>query len=151
MAFHLQHVREPPTEHPFEVAPHHCGLSVPDLEASIAWYREMLGFVVDIRQEISHVPLKGAFLKRGSFRIELFEVPGARPLPPERREVDEDLRTHGTKHFALTVPNVRSALEFLRKRGVEVAMERMEIEGTVACYIRDNSGILIELVEPFPG
>lgn len=75
-----------------------------------------------------HVPLKGAFLKRGDFRIELFELPGAKPLPPEWLEVAEDLRTHG----------------------VQVAMEPMEVKGTVACYIRDNSGILVELCEPFP-
>jgi methylmalonyl-CoA/ethylmalonyl-CoA epimerase len=151
MAIVLQHIGElPPADHPFDVLPHHCGLSVPDLEAAIVWYREMLGFALEMRQEMTHVPLKGAFLKRGDYRIELFEVPGARPLPPERRNVDEDLRTHGTKHMALMVPSVRQALEFLRARGVEVAMEPMEVEGTVACYIRDNSGILIELVEPFP-
>ena len=151
MAIVLQHIGElPPADHLFGVLPHHCGLSVPDLEAAIVWYREMLGFALEMRQEMTHVPLRGAFLKRGDYRIELFEVPGAKPLPPERRNVDEDLRTHGTKHMALMVPSVRQALEFLRARGVEVAMEPMEVEGTVACYIRDNSGILIELVEPFP-
>jgi methylmalonyl-CoA/ethylmalonyl-CoA epimerase len=151
MTISLQRVLEPPPgSHPLEVRPHHVALSVPDLEASIVWYREMLGFGLEIRHEMTHVPLKGAFLRRGDFRIELFEVPGATPLPPERREVDEDLRTHGTKHMALTVPNVAVALDYLRARGVQVAMERMEVEGTVACYIRDNSGILIELAEPFP-
>jgi methylmalonyl-CoA/ethylmalonyl-CoA epimerase len=132
------------------VQPHHCGLSVPDLDASIAWYREALGFALEMRQEMSHVPLRGAFLRRGQFCIELFEVSGAAPLPPQRREVDEDLRTHGTKHVALAVPDVRRALDFLRARGVEVAMEPVEVEGMVACYIRDNSGILIELVQCQP-
>ena len=151
MTIRLQAVHEmAPANHPFDVRPHHCCLSVPDLEASITWYREMLGFGLEMRQEISQVPMKGAFLKRGDFRIELFEVPGAQPLPPDQRVVGEDVRTHGTKHIALTVPDVRHALEFLRGRGVEVAMEPSEVEGTVACYIRDNSGILVELVEPFP-
>lgn len=152
MGILLQHVGEPAVEgHPFSVTPHHCGISVPNLEESIRWYREMLGFSLDMRQEMSHVPLKGAFLKRGRFRIELFEVAGAAPLPADRRDVDSDLRTHGTKHLALAVPDVRAALQFLRARGVEVAMEPVEVEGTVACYIRDNSGNLIELAEPFTG
>lgn len=62
MAIVLQHVSEaPPTNHPFEVRPHHCGLSVPDLEAAIAWYREMLGFSLEIRQEMTHVPSREPF------------------------------------------------------------------------------------------
>jgi methylmalonyl-CoA/ethylmalonyl-CoA epimerase len=151
MTITLERIRQPePPDHPFPVTPHHCALSVPDLEASIRWYLEMLGFAVEIRQEMSHIPLKGAFLKRGDFRIELFEMPGAAPLPPARRDVHEDLRTHGTKHMALQVPNAREALTFLVARGVQVAMQPLEIDGTVACYIRDNSGNLIELVEPFP-
>jgi hypothetical protein len=31
---------------------HHGGVSVPDLEASIRWYREVLGFEVEHRFEI---------------------------------------------------------------------------------------------------
>jgi len=150
MAIHLNRVREPEPPHPFAVRPHHCALSVPDLETAIVWYREMLGFALEIRQEMPEVPLKGAFLKRGEFRIELFELPGAQRLPTSRRDVHEDLRTHGTKHMALEVPNVAGALRFLEARGVEVAMAPIEVDGTVACYIRDNSGNLIELVEPFP-
>lgn len=150
MTFKLERVNEPAIPHPLDITPHHVGLSVPDLAASVAWYREMFGFTVEMYQEVSHVPFKGAFLKRGDFRLELFELPGANPLPPERREVDQDLRTHGTKHMALCVPSIDAALAFLRPRGVEVAMEPMSVEGTRACYIRDNSGILIELCEPFP-
>lgn len=146
MPIHLQHVREPaPANHPLDVRAHHCALSVPDLEASIAWYREMLGFGVEMRQEMPDVPLKGAFLRRGDFRIELFEVAGAKTMPPERRAVEEDLRTHGTKHMALAVSDVRAAAEFLRAKGVEIVMEPTQIEDTVACYVRDNSGILVEL------
>ena len=33
----------------FQLIPHHCGISVPDLDASIAWYRDMLGFSVEKR------------------------------------------------------------------------------------------------------
>jgi len=38
--------------------PHHCGISVPDLEASIAWYRDMLGFFVEKRLTLDVVPAK---------------------------------------------------------------------------------------------
>ena len=134
----------------FEVRPHHCAISVPDLEASVAWYRDMLGFSVELRTFMEHVPMKMAMLRHGDFRIELFEVPGAKPLPPDRRNVDDDVRTHGTKHLALGVQDVRAALAALKQRGVEVAMDVFQIENTCGCFIRDNSGNVIELLQ-WPG
>src|SRR4051794_25332367 len=94
----FQRVNEPAPPHPFDVSPHHFCLSVPDLEASIAWYREMLGFSVEIRHTMPAQDCRGAFLRRGGARIELFEVDGAAPMADSRREVDEDLKTHGAKH-----------------------------------------------------
>lgn len=80
--------------------PEHVGISVKDLEASVLWYREMLGFsvdkVVDVPDDVGRV----ALLSHGDFRLELFEIPGAAPLPDDRRFPDRDLRTHGIKHMA---------------------------------------------------
>lgn len=141
-------VDEPaPPPPPFDLRAHHCGLSVPDLEASITWYREMLGFSVEFRTAMPHVPFRGAFLRRGGTRVELFERPGAAPLPSERRNPDSDLATHGTKHMALEVSDLRAAFAFLTSRGVEVAMPPFSGEAMSGGYIRDNSGILIELIE----
>ncbi|WP_334184614.1 VOC family protein [Novosphingobium sp.] len=74
---------------------HHGGVSVPDLEAAIAWYGEMLGFALEHRFFIEKANAKAAFVKNGSLRFELFEVVGAAPLPDERRFPPSDLRTHG--------------------------------------------------------
>ncbi|WP_428028143.1 VOC family protein [Altererythrobacter sp.] len=137
----------PPPPPPFDLRNHHCGISVPDLEASIAWYRDMLGFAVELRTNMPQVPFSGAFLKRGSTRIELFERPGAAPLPPDRRDPDADLATHGTKHMALEVSDIHGAFAFLTERGVEVAMPIFKCCGMSAGYIRDNAGNLIELIE----
>ena len=64
-----------------KLKPHHGGISVPDIEASIIWYRDMLGFTVMRRQNIDAIQAKVAFMKNGNFHIELFEVPGASALP----------------------------------------------------------------------
>jgi methylmalonyl-CoA/ethylmalonyl-CoA epimerase len=128
-----------PAPPPFALRAHHCGISVPDLEASIRWYRDMLGFAVEMRTEVPEVPFRGAFLRRGDTRIELFEVPGAAPLPEERRD--------GTKHLSLEVSDLRGAFDFLKGHGVEVAMDIFESDGFAGGYIRDNAGILIELVQ----
>ena len=139
------------TEHAsiaFELKADHCGISVPDLEASIAWYHDMLGFSLEQRFAIDAVPFKAAFLRRGDFRIELFEVTGASPLPAGRRYPNEDLRTHGTKHVAFVVQDVRAVFAELKRRGVDIAMDVFIVEGIgPGGFIRDNAGNLIELLE----
>jgi methylmalonyl-CoA/ethylmalonyl-CoA epimerase len=124
---------------------------VPNLEQSICWYREMLGFAVEFRTHLDIVPFNGAFLRRGDSRIELFEVESANPLPPDRRDPIADLKTHGVKHLSLEVSDVRAAFAFLTSRRVEVALPIFDGKTMLAGYIRDNSGNLIELVEHADG
>ena len=137
----------PPPLPPFGLRAHHCGISIPDLERSIAWYRDHLGFAVEYRTTMPAVPFKGAFLRRGDTRIELFERPGAAALPEARRDPVTDLATHGTKHLALEVDDLDAAFGWLTARGVEVAFPPFEAHGLAGCYIRDCDGILIELIE----
>ncbi|MBV9232018.1 MAG: VOC family protein [Chloroflexi bacterium] len=133
---------------PFELKADHCGISVPDLESSIVWYCDMLGFSVEQRFTVEVVPFKAVFLRHGDFRIELFEVPGAAPLPEERRYPNQDLRTHGTKHIAFVVQDVRAVFAELKRRGVDIAMDVFMLEGmSPGGFIRDNAGNLIELLE----
>ena len=124
---------------------HHGGVSVPDLEASIRWYAEVLDFEVEQRLEIPAIPAKVAMLRRGDLRLELFEVPGAQPLPEERRHPNLDLRTHGNKHLAFAIKDIDSAERELRSRGADIVwVRRFEFGANI--FIRDNSGNLIELV-----
>ena len=132
----------------FELRVDHCGLSVPDLEASIHWYSTMLDFVLEQRFALEVVPFKAAFLRRDSLRIELFEVAGAAPLPEQRRYPNEDLRTHGTKHIAFAVDDVYAVFAELKRRGVDIAAEIFTLEGMgPGGFIRDNAGNLLEILE----
>ena len=129
------------------IGPHHVGVSVPDLDASIAWYRDMLGFTLDFEMTIPEDTGRLAMLRIGDFRLELFEVPGAAPLPDDRRYVDRDLRTHGTKHVAYLVPDVAALVADLRAKGVDIVWDVAEHGGMKAAFVRDNTGNLVELME----
>lgn len=129
-----------------ELKHHHGGISVPDLDASIEWFARVLGFEVEKRFEIEPIPAKVAMIRRGDLRVELFEVPGAAPLPPARRVPNEDLKTHGNKHLAFAIPNVDEAEKELRNLGVDIVfVGRFKFGSNI--FIRDNAGNLIELVE----
>jgi methylmalonyl-CoA/ethylmalonyl-CoA epimerase len=127
---------------------HHLGISVPDLDAAIAWYGRMLGFSLEKRVFIEKIPAHIAFVRRGDFRFEIFEVPGAAALPPDRRVPNLDLKTHGNKHLCFEVPDVPAAIAALRAAGADIAFE-LVVEGSPVAFVRDCAGNLIEFLQPF--
>jgi methylmalonyl-CoA/ethylmalonyl-CoA epimerase len=129
-----------------ELRIHHLGLSVPDLESSIEWYERVLGFSLEKRVYVEPIPAQVAFLKHGSFRIELFQVEGAAPLPDQRRVPNLDLRTHGTKHLSFVVEDVAVLAQELKALGADIAM-LVQVPGRRTLFVRDNAGNLIEFVQ----
>jgi methylmalonyl-CoA/ethylmalonyl-CoA epimerase len=127
--------------------PLHVGISVADIEASIAWYEQILGFRLVSDNYYEQLPARIAFMELGGFSIELFQVPGAAPLPDDRRVPNLDIRTHGTKHVAYAVKDLSGLMETLKSKGVDVAMDIFSMEGDLVAFIRDNTGNLIELIE----
>jgi len=131
------------------VRPHHVGISVADLEASIAWYQEFLGFsleaVVPVPEDEGRVAM---LLNDAGFRVELFELPGAAPLPDARRHPASDLRTHGVKHCAYAVTGIEAFAERLHAAGADFVWDLRVHEDVKVLFVRDNTGNLVELVEP---
>lgn len=135
-----------PTSRPV-LRPDHAGISVGDLEGSIAWYEEMLGFelvrVLDIPDGTGRV----ALIHHGDFTLELFCVPGAAPLPDERRHPATDLQTHGVKHVAYAVADIRALMDELKAKGVDVVWDVVVHDGSPCAFVRDNTGNLVEFIE----
>lgn len=132
---------------PIELKFHHGGVSVPDLEASIRWYHDMLGFEVENRFEIPKAHAKVAMIKRGPLRMELFQVQDGNPLPDDRRIPDRDLKTHGNKHVCFGVQSVGDAERELRAKGVDIVFVGGLKGMPPNIFLRDNSGNLIEFIE----
>ena len=127
--------------------PDHAGISVADLEASIAWYGEMLGFTVDRVVEIPEDTGRLALIRNGDFLLELFCLPDATPIPEERRHPATDLRTHGMKHVAYAVADIQALMDNLKAKGADVVWDVVVHDGTLCAFVRDNSGNVVEFVE----
>jgi len=125
---------------------HHGGISVPDLDATIGWWRVTLGFEVERRFHIPTIPADVAMLRNGPLRIELFQVQGAAALPKDRTMPDTDVRTHGNKHVSFAVRSVREFAAELQRRGADIVWVREMAHGS-NIFIRDNAGNLIEFVQ----
>jgi catechol 2,3-dioxygenase-like lactoylglutathione lyase family enzyme len=128
------------------IAFHHGGVSVPDLEAAIDWYHDVLGFEVEKRFEIPPANAKVAMVKNGALRFEIFQVEGAAALPEDRRVPISDLKTHGNKHVALQIDDLDGFLDYLESKNADVAFVVSEEFGR-GCFVRDCAGNLIEFVE----
>lgn len=125
---------------------HHGGVSVPDLDEAIAWWRAVLDFELLERFPIPAIPADVAMLRNGPLHVELFRVPDPKALPAERREPNTDVLTLGNKHVSFAVENVHEFAAELKRRGADIVWVKEMPQGA-NIFIRDNVGNLIEFVQ----
>lgn len=95
---------------------HHVGVSVADIDTAIAYYGEVFGFELEFRKYIAPIDTHLAFIRRGDFRMEIFQKGGAAPVPEHRKRPNTDLAEQGTKHPCFAVGDCQRALELMFKR-----------------------------------
>jgi glyoxylase I family protein len=130
---------------------HHFAISVADLETTVAWYSETLGFREEFRYEIAEAGLKAVFLGLGDLRLEIFEKSESRAASEEERSFGSYLAVQGLKHVALAVDDLGAVRAELEQAGVEFVSEIREVPnsgGERFCFLSDPDGVLIELYQP---
>jgi len=126
----------------------HTGISVYDMEESLAWYKENLGFTVV--KDMGFVPplkAKIVFIANAGYEIELFEYEEPKKMPEDRLVPNTDLQTVGTKHVAFLVDDMAALRADLVANNVDIAHE-VTMDGESVIFIRDCNGVLIELIQP---
>ena len=125
----------------------HAGISVYNMDESVKWYKENLGFKM-LKEDGYVSPLKAkiVFLEKDGFQIELFEYEDPKKIPEERLMPNTDLQTVGTKHIAFETDNMTSLKNDFIKNSVDIAHE-VCMEGNSVMFIRDCNGVLIEFIE----
>ena len=124
-------VREPPTVRYF----------VDDLDAAVAFYRDLLGF----EEELWPSPAF-AMLYRGDLRL-LLSV----PLEPHVLPGDTLPRPGGSNRMALRVDDLAAAVGALRRQGARFRTEIVAGVAVNTILVEDPAGNLVELFEPRPG
>ncbi len=130
--------------------PHHVGISVANMAESIAWYQKMLDFELLWCNDFPMIKTQIAFLKHGDFRIELFEHHETIALDETRKMPLTDIQHQGTKHICFVLEkDLEMLYNTLVTEGVDVAMSLRESppKDALMCFIRDNTGNLIELIQ----
>jgi methylmalonyl-CoA/ethylmalonyl-CoA epimerase len=130
--------------------PHHVGISVGNMDESIAWYQKNLDFEFLWCKDFPPINTKIAFLQHGDFRVELFEHYNTNEIPPYRKHPLTDMQFQGTKHICFVM---NSGLEDLFKQlkinEVKIMMGPMlsPPKDALMGFIQDNTGNLIEIIQ----
>jgi glyoxylase I family protein len=135
----------------------HVGICVSDLERSLHFYRDLLGFTREHELEVEGEPtdtllrlrgtkLHAEYLVRDGVRIELlhFASPPAPPRPAR------PINQYGLTHLSFRVTEMDAVLDGLRAAGesvLEDTIVRFPEWQSAACFVFDPDGQLIELVQ----
>jgi catechol 2,3-dioxygenase-like lactoylglutathione lyase family enzyme len=149
---------------PFRItAADHTGITVTNLERSLAFWRDVLGFELshrahqtgELASEITGVAgaqIQLAVLKTPTgHKIELLEY----RAPPDRKHFDSRPCDVGSAHVALTVDDLNALLSAIAAFGWKTAGEPQTLRsgpnaGKRVVYVRDPDGTTIEFMQPPP-
>jgi len=133
----------------------HIGLSVSDLDRSVAFYRDILGLeVVRILEPSPDSPLEKvvglpgcrariAHMQSEKGMLELFEyiTPRGKPIPIDHRQAD-----NGFIHMGFTSTDARSDYRVLRENGVKFLSDPVEFRpGVWIFYFYGPDGEVCEM------
>ena len=138
----------------------HVGISVVDIERSIAFYRDLLGLEqlcevfpfggaqFEAIMDIPEVTGRMCMMGNGTVRLELFEFAEARP-----RDREYPVSDRGYSHFGIEVDDIAATYARLKASNVRIhsPVQTFPGSGMKAAYCRDPDGNVFELLEPGRG
>jgi len=128
----------------------HVGIAVSDLQASLAFFRDVLGLHVESSEDIASQRVRATFVNTGQSTLEMLEATA--PDSPIAKFVEK--RGAGMHHVALRVEDIEAALAHLRARGIKLIDDkpRPGAEGALVAFIHPSAahGVLVELKQPAP-
>lgn len=147
----------------------HFSFTVADIERSIVFYRDLLGFTLVHTQEQANaytsrlVGYPNAHLKVAQFAlpgqprgISTHDLELVEYVHPRGARGDSNICNPGAAHLAMCVDDIHARYDRLRAAGVQFVSPPNAITagvnaGGLTCYFRDPDSIVLEMVQPPPG
>jgi catechol 2,3-dioxygenase-like lactoylglutathione lyase family enzyme len=140
----------------------HVGLTVGDLDRSLAFWRDALGLAL-ISRGVETSPVLARLLRRDRVEIEVADLDAGdgrvieliRYVTPAGREVRAEPYDPGSTHVAIRVDDLEATVARLRataSRSISSSAVRLDAPGTrwdgATCYyLADPDGIFVELIQ----
>jgi len=135
----------------------HVGISVTNLETTIAFYRDMFGMEeltptfpfggkdYDAIMGVEDAAGRMTVIRKGDVQLELFEFASPRPSP---RDPNYPVADHGYSHCGFEIDDIDEVYERLTAAGVRFHCPVVSFPGGIrALYGRDPDGYVFELLE----
>jgi methylmalonyl-CoA epimerase len=127
----------------------HIGIMTNDLQKSVKFYTDVLGFSISNKIEMEDAGFSAIFVEKNGSKIELMGYGGAIP----KRSEGIEIKLGGgsipiNDHITFSVDDIGATVTELKEKGVEFVLEPMQVEGGMKlATFKDPNGVLMELVE----
>jgi catechol 2,3-dioxygenase-like lactoylglutathione lyase family enzyme len=126
----------------------HIGILTDNLQESIEFYTDVLGFSISAKMEMDEIGLSIVFVEKNGSKIELM---GLKNVPERAEDIKIQLGDRVlpiNDHISFSVDDIEATVTQLKGKNVTFEMDPIELEGgmKLAC-LKDPGGVLIELVE----
>ena len=122
-------------------------ISVPDLDATIEWYSERLGF--RLIHSAQRGDIRVALLRSADVVLEVVSIPTAIAREQVAPPIERDFQLHGVFKVGVFVEDLEAQISRLETRGVEFVSEIYYDPNLDArsAIVKDNSGNSVQLFE----
>jgi len=128
----------------------HIGIMTNDLQQSVEFYTDVLGFSVSSKIEMAEAGFSAVFIEKDGIKIELMKYQGKNV---QNRSEGAELKIGGSSipindHISFSVDDIESTVTEFKEKGVKFDLEPMQLEGGMKlASFKDPNGVLIELIE----
>jgi len=122
----------------------HWALKVPDLDRTLAFYRDKLGFPEMLRLTLDNGQLLVYLRITDTQFVEIFPNGKGNEAPDEA--------TTAVNHICLQVPDIDKMIAHLEAQGIPIwRPKKLGLDGNLQCWVRDPDGNRIEFMQMLPG
>ncbi len=128
----------------------HIGIMTNDLEKSVKFYTDVLGFSIAMKMEMAEAGLSVVFVEKEGSKIEIMEYRG-KNAQKRSKGVEIAIGGHSipiNDHISFSVDNIEDTVNEFKEKRVIFDLEPIELEGGIKlAYFKDPDGSRIELVD----
>jgi len=122
---------------------HHIAITVNNLEESVNFYTQVLGFEIAKKFSRKDMGAYATFVKLDDFQIELWQFQNMK----KNFNSLNDIKVRGIRHIAFEVDNLKETISKLADKGLEFSEPKLGASEHNYSFTTDPNGVALEFYE----